>query len=80
MLYTVDATFNNVHMYVCTYTIQESEKNCACKAPDQPLLCSGGAVRHLHHRHCPNWSSCALWSGLCTHALLLPGRVLLDGS
>ena len=64
----------------CLHIIQESEKNCACKAPDQPLLFSGGAVRHLHHQHCLNWSSCALWSGLCTHALLLPGCVLLDGS
>ena len=67
-----------LHIRMCP--IQESEEDCACKAPDQPLLCSGGAVRHLHHQHGLHEHSCALWSGLSAHALLLPGCVLLDGS
>ena len=61
-------------------SFQGHEKDRPCKAAAQPLLCSVGAVCHLHHQHCLNWCTCALWSGLCSHALLLPGCVLLDGS
>ena len=60
--------------------VQEPETDCPCKAASQPLLCSGGSVQYLHHQHVLNWRSCALWDVLCTHALLLSGCVLLDGS
>ena len=69
-----------LHSLCFHFTIQETEANSPCKAANQPLLCSGWVVRHLHHQHCLNWYTSALWSGLCTHALLLPGCVLLDGS
>ena len=61
-------------------TIRSLKRGCPCKAADQPLFCSVGTACHLHHQHCLNWCTCALWSGLCSHALLLPGCVFLDDS
>ena len=69
-----------IFTFILLYSTQETEEGYPCKAVAQPLLCSVGTVCHLHHQHCLNWCTCALWSGLCSHALLLPGCVLLDGS
>ena len=67
-------------MNVSFSSFQGHEEDCPLKATNQPLLCSGGAVRHLHDQHLLTWCPCALWTGLCSHALLLPDCVLLDGS
>ena len=73
-------TQSSLLLLIFTCTTQEAQKGSPRKAVAQPLLCFGGIVHHLHHQHGLNWSSCALWSGLSAHALLLPGCVLLDGS